>query len=246
MKKNTVENNLQVWDLDYSWPRDGDEWDGQAKKCHKPYEEWKRSLIQVFIQSNVTRTSTVLEIGPGHGRWSREIVPLCGSLILVDLSPSCIEHCRSLFRERDNVTYVVNKGNELTAIPDESVDFLWSYDVFVHISPAEIDGYFGEINRVLRPMSRAIIHHPGRRHIFLPLRFLRRSPTIGSRLYEYLTMSSFEGDDGWRSDVSRLLVRRLAKKHGLIIENQVVRWGESLGFGVPRFRDAISILRRPG
>jgi ubiquinone/menaquinone biosynthesis C-methylase UbiE len=245
LKKNTIESNLQIWDSDYAWPKDGDEWDGQAKKCNKSYEAWKHSLVQAFIQPNVARSSTVLEIGPGHGRWSKEIAPLCGHLILVDLSPRCIEHCQSLLKERPNVTFIVNGGKDLTGIPNGSVDFLWSYDVFVHISPAEIEAYFSEINRVLRPNNRAIIHHAGRCHLFLPLRFLRNSVPIGHRFYNYLTMSTFEDDDGWRSDVSRVLVRRLAKKHGLIVEDQVNRWGKSGDFGVPRFRDAISILRRP-
>jgi len=245
VKENTVENNLQVWDSDYTWPKDGDEWDGQAKRCDKSYEAWKQSLVQAFIQPNVDRSSTVLEIGPGHGRWSKEIAPLCGHLILVDLSPSCIEHCRVLFRERPDTTFVVNQGKELTGIPDASVDFLWSYDVFVHIGREEIGAYFREIHRVLRPNSRAIIHHAGRRHLFLPLRFLRSSATVGNRLYNYLTISDFGDDDGWRSDVSRLLVRKLAKSQGLIVEEQVHRWGKNREFGVSRFHDAISILRRP-
>jgi len=246
VNKNTIKSNLQAWNSDYTWAKDGDEWDGQAKKCNKPYEDWKRSLVEEFIQPNVDRSSMVLEIGPGHGRWSKEIAPLCGHLILVDLSPSCIEHCRSLFKERSNVTFVVNQGKELTGIPDGSVDFVWSYDVFVHINPNEIEAYFGEIKRVLRPNGRAVIHHAGRRHLFLPLRFLRESPTIGSRLYNFITTNVFAEDNGWRSDVSRALVRKLARRHGLIVEEQLNRWGKNRDFGVPRFRDAISILCRPG
>jgi hypothetical protein len=37
-------------------------------------------------------------------------------------------------------------------------------------------------------------------------------------------------DDGWRSDVSRVLVQRLARSHGLIVEEQVNRWGKDRDF----------------
>jgi hypothetical protein len=50
---------------------------------------------------------------------------------------------------------------------------------------------------------------------------------------------------GWRSDVSRALVRKLARRQGLAVEAQVNRWGKNGELGVPRFRDAVSILR-PG
>jgi len=243
LKKNSVENNLRIWSL-YDWPQDGDEWNGQAIGCNKPYEEWKRSLVEAFIRPNVTRSSTVLEIGSGHGRWSKEIAPLCGNLILVDLSPSCIEYCRSLFKDRSNVSFVVNQGKELTGVPDGSIDFVWSYDVFVHIGSAEIEAYFGEIRRVLRPKGKAVIHHAGRRHLFLPLRFLRESPT-GSRIYNLITIGVFAEEIGWRSDVSLALVRKLARRQGLVVEAQANRWGKKGELGVPRFRDAISILR-PG
>jgi len=29
--KNSIENNLRKWNDEYGWPKDGDEWDGQAR-----------------------------------------------------------------------------------------------------------------------------------------------------------------------------------------------------------------------
>src|SRR5262249_24383731 len=158
-------------------------------------------------------------------------------------SPRCIDHCQALFRGRSNVTFMVNDGTHLGGVREASVDLGWSYDVFVHIEPQVIAGYLGEIFRVLRADGKAVLHHAGRRHAFLPLRFLRRSGQRGNRLYNYLTIKDFGDDDGWRSNVSRALVRKLAKKQGLTVERQLNRWGRHLEFGVPRFRDAISVLR---
>ncbi len=93
--KNTVENKLRLWNQDYGWSKRGDEWDGQARFCGQPYNQWKQSIVDTFIVSN-TANSVVLEIGPGHGRWSRIIAGLCRQLILVDLSPQCIQFCKNL------------------------------------------------------------------------------------------------------------------------------------------------------
>ncbi|MEM7356021.1 MAG: class I SAM-dependent methyltransferase [Acidobacteriota bacterium] len=242
--RNSIAENLKAWDRDHTWSQDGDEWTGQARLCGQPYEVWKRSIVETFIEPNVTPSTTVLEIGPGHGRWSKEIVGRCGQLILVDLSPSCIDYCHSLLAGHDHVAYRVTEGRSLPEVADGGVELIWSFDAFVHMSAEVIESYFAEIRRVLAPGGRALIHHPGRRHLFLPLRFLRHRGGLGAWVYKALTMGQLGDDDGWRSDVSRALIRRLARRHGLRVESQLSRWGENLEFGVPRFRDAISCLTK--
>ncbi|MCZ6837630.1 MAG: class I SAM-dependent methyltransferase [Planctomycetota bacterium] len=244
--KNTVENNLEKWDSEHSWSKDGDEWSGQARLCGQPYKLWKQSLVDTFIKANISGEDTILEIGPGHGRWSKEIVDHCGQLILVDLGPKCIDFCRDLLQDKNNVQYRVNDGQTLPEVDDSSVDFIWSYDAFVHMNRATIESYFGEIRRVLKPGRKAIIHHAGRRHAFLWLRFLRETGAFGSGIYKYLTVGRLKQHDGWRADVSRTLVRAIAKKQGLIVEDQVNTWGQQGEFGIPAFFDAITILTKPG
>lgn len=243
--RNSIENNLRVWDVDHPWTKDGDEWDGQARLCEQPYDAWKRSIVDTLIRPNISTSSTVLEIGPGHGRWSKEIVGRCGKLVLVDLSPSCIEHCRALLSDHRHVVYRVNEGKSLPDVADECVDFIWSYDAFVHMDTEVIESYFDEIHRVLSPRGKAMIHHAGRRHLFLPLRFLKDWGASGAWVYKALTMGQLGDDDGWRSDVSRTLIRKLAQRHGLRVDAQISRWGEHAENGVPRFRDAISQLVKP-
>lgn len=46
-------------------------------------------------------------------------------------------------------------------LPRNTLDGIWSYDVFVHINPVDARGYLREFQRVLRPGAYAIIHHPG-------------------------------------------------------------------------------------
>lgn len=242
--KNTVENNLKTWDQRYAWPKDGDEWDGQARLCHQPYEAWKRSLIDAFILPNITKNMVVLEIASGHGRWSREMVGLCKELILVDLSPSCIEFCKGLLATHSHVQYIANDGKSLPGVKDGYVDFVWSYDSFVHMDPDTIGAYLSEIRRVLKPGGKAIIHHPGRRHEWLWLGFLMQGGKTGRSLYKVVSMGKLGDDDGWRSNVSGQVFGKLAEDRGLAVQSQIRTWGKNHEFGIPRFSDAMTVLKK--
>jgi ubiquinone/menaquinone biosynthesis C-methylase UbiE len=248
--KNSIENNLKVWDKDYDWPKDGDEWDEQARSSHHSYEEWKRAVVETFIAANVSSDSTVLEIAPGHGRWSSEIVNRCKALYLVDLSPSCIDYCKRRFAKYSHIQYIVNDGQSLDAISDACIDFVWSYDSFVHMEADVIGPYFKEIYRVLKRGRKAVIHHAGRRHPFLWLgflRYIRPSPIgrVGKHVYKVISMGEWLNDDGWRSNVSATVIRSLAEEHGLRVQAQVRYWGQKQEYGVPRCGDYISVLLKP-
>lgn len=243
--RHSIAHNRRVWDRLYPWDRDGDEWIDMAEACGQPYEAWKASILRTFIEPNATPGATVLELAPGHGRWSREIAPRCGRLILVDLSPGCIDHCHELLRGHDHVEFIVNDGRSLPGVADGSVDFFWCFDSMVHMRRRVIAAYLGEIGRVLRPGGLAVLHHPGRRHLFLGLRRLGRAGPRGERLYNWLTLGRYDRNRGWRSDVSRRQVCRAARRHGLTVEAQIDRWGDRGQFTVDLHRDAITILRKP-
>ena len=243
--KNTVENNFRIWDQKYDWPRDGDEWDGQSRLSHQPYDEWKKSIIETFIAPNISENSIALEIAPGHGRWTTGIVEFCKEIILIDLSPSCIEFCKKRFASFNHVRYIVNDGKSLNGVKDNYVDFVWSYDSFVHMDKNTIEAYLNEISRVLKPEVIGIIPNPCSRHALLWLDFLRRKGEIGNRFYNLISMGKKGyGDDGWRSNISKRLFKELAVDKGLGVEAQMQRWGKNHEFGIPRYGDFITILRK--
>ena len=242
--QNTIKGNLKSWDEEHHWSRDGDEWDGQAKFCGVPYDEWKHSLIQTFLMPQLGPGVDVLEIAPGHGRWTEHIVNNCRSLTLIDLSPSCIEYCKKRFHDQQNVSYFTTDGSSLPNVADESVHFIWSFDSFVHMGPDTILAYLQEAARVLRPHGLLIIHHAGRRNSTLALGFMKKWGGWGRNVYKLISMSDFGDDDGWRSDVSPELILRLAGDAGLSVENQVQSWGKAGQYGVRRYGDWITILKK--
>jgi 16S rRNA A1518/A1519 N6-dimethyltransferase RsmA/KsgA/DIM1 with predicted DNA glycosylase/AP lyase activity len=39
----------------------------------------------------------VLEIAPGHGRWTEHLLAAAGSVVIVDINQECLDACRSRF-----------------------------------------------------------------------------------------------------------------------------------------------------
>jgi ubiquinone/menaquinone biosynthesis C-methylase UbiE len=242
--KNSIEINKNIWNDKHGWEKDGDEWNGQAIRCNVPYEYWKQSLFQTLILPNIRKNDTVLEIGAGHGRWSTFLVKTAKSIILLDLSPNCIDFCKKLFVNQSNIKYIVNDGKTLADVEDSKVDFIWSYDTFVHIEKSVIDSYMQEIFRVLKSGGRAIIHHPGRNHFLLWLGFMRHFGNMGNRFYRTISMYRTKDTDGWRSNISKQMVRNLASKNDLKMIDQLQYWDKKNKIGVPRFNDYITILEK--
>lgn len=242
--KNSIENNLRIWDREYRWSEDGDEWNGQAKFCGQPYAEWKDALVKEFLVPQLGPDRTLLEIGPGHGRWTQFIAGHCAKLYLADLSTSCLEHCRGLFGDK-GIVYVPTDGHSLTQVPDAAVDFLWSYDCFVHVGPRDTEGYLRDMRRVLKLGGGAVIHHPGRRHAALPLDGLRLCGPFALKLYNRISLGEWTTTDGWRAAISRERFATMARQAGLEVVRQQQEFGPDNAFAVRRFGDWMTTLRRP-
>ena len=202
---NSVLENTLKWN-NYRWERGEDEWTLSA--------EWKQSVIDHVMIKNVEAGGHVLEIGPGFGRWTRALVALSERLIIVDLSEKCIAHCKKLFSNNSNVEYYLNDGGSLDFIADDSIDFIWSFDVFVHIEPVDIERYLEEFQRILKKSGRVIIHHG----------------IIGKT------------DHNWRSTLTLQIFSALLQQYGFSLTEQFSSWGDDDAFKVES-GDVISIFR---
>jgi ubiquinone/menaquinone biosynthesis C-methylase UbiE len=210
---NSAAENRSRWD-GWDWRSRGEEWNDSV--------EWKQALIDHVLLPTIPAGGDVLEIGPGGGRWSAVLQPRSRRLVLVDVSPRVLELCRERFAGADNVELVLSSGCELPGVGDGSIAAIWSFDVFVHVAPADQAAYLGEIARVLEPGGVAAIHHAdGRNRGRLPSRH------------------------GWRSPMSRELFAKLARERGLEVERQLDSWADGR-FDLAAYADVITICRRPG
>jgi ubiquinone/menaquinone biosynthesis C-methylase UbiE len=207
----TQSQNLATWNEQHGWEGDGNEFHQFATNRGQDYEMWKESLIKTFIQPHINPEHTVLEIGCGRGRWSEHFVKRVAKLWLVDLSPTCIEACQAKFG--DAASYI-ETGGDLSDIPDESVDFVWSFDVLVHVDAKDILAYLRQLRRVMKPESLAILHHAD-------------DPRHG----------------GWRAqDMSAAQMRRMVEQTDLATLFQTDSWGPNRKYSVKVHQDIISFV----
>jgi hypothetical protein len=215
-----IEKNLVLWDRNYKWVADGNEWVGPANTCGVPYETWKTSLISRLITPYAAKDVHALEIAPGHGRWSEFIIDACLHATLVDLSPACLDFCRTRFAGRTNIDYFLTTGVQLPKCATGAIGFVFSYDSFVHMSAEVIGAYMSEIARVLVGGGAAVIHHA-----------------------DIADADSHRQEHAWqRSAVNRAIVRDLAERSGLKVRRQFEYWDEVNKLGCPG--DAITLLHK--
>lgn len=241
----SVEWNRAAWGQEHAWEQHGDEWSGMAAACGQPYELWKAALVDTFITSSLTPTSDVLEIAPGHGRWTEHLLAAAGSVVIVDINQECLDACRSRFGDDPRLRGHLTTGSSLSFLDGESIDFAWSFDSFVHMDGDVITGYLGELARVLRPGGRAAIHHAGLRDWSLALVPITSRSGLVGRVVQRLAGQGRWRDSGNRSPVSRQHVAGWARSVGLTVEQQTQRWGEHGQYDVRKYGDWITLLHKP-
>ncbi|MFH0946171.1 MAG: class I SAM-dependent methyltransferase, partial [Planctomycetota bacterium] len=89
---------------------------------------------------------------------------------------------------------VCNDGQDLGFVGDETIDFIWSFDVFVHLEKPEVAAYFAHFKRVLRPGGLGVVHYAT----------LDRAPLAERKV-------------GWRAEFTSGDMFALLKEHGLRI-----------------------------
>ena len=153
-----IRKTREYWD-GYEW-HDGNVWTSGVERLRGvPNEEWASQMMRKLVLDHTVEGSTVLEIGPGSGRWSAYLQPACDRLILIDVSGKAIDLCRRRFATATNIEYHVSADGSLTTIDDDSADLIFAYGVFVDFDEAWSERLLGEFPRILRPGGRAVIHH---------------------------------------------------------------------------------------
>ena len=189
---NSVAANRLIWE-NWDWNANGEEWSLSNK--------WKDSMGQDILFPHLENAKDVLELGPGTGRWTPHLLERSQNYWGVDLSKTCVESCRARFANNPRVQFHQNDGQSIEFIGPESIDLIWSFDVFVHINSAQTQVYLKEFARVLRSGGTALIHHG----------------TSGGR------------EGGWRSDLTASKFDLMAEVAGLKVVERISTWIDSEG-----------------
>ncbi len=104
----------------------------------------------------------ILELAPGAGRFTAELIRLASSLVLVDLNQACIDICRERFKYYPNVRYLLNDGRSCDVVEDRDFDLIACFDAMVHMAPPVIEAYVTDFAGRLRSGGLLWLDHAGR------------------------------------------------------------------------------------
>ncbi|MDB6137978.1 MAG: Methyltransferase protein [Verrucomicrobiaceae bacterium] len=200
--------NKAIWEA-WDWGAGGEEW--------SPSEEWKQSVITQVLEKQMPASGSILEIGPGGGRWTTDLIKRATLFTAVDISESCVDVCRQKFASATNATFMVGSGRDLAGVPDASQDGIWSFDVFVHINRPEVSAYLDEFLRVMKPGAIAVLHHG----------------SVGGM------------NGGWRSDMTGEAMAEMLKARAFELISMSKEWQDgAVSHKAGLYEDLITVFRR--
>ena len=218
----TLDQNMRAWDETYKWIDQGDEW---SRAWGGPSAQWFGTILP-RLRSFVP-AKTILEIAPGYGRWTQFLRELCQNLILVDISPKCIEVCRTRFAAFTGIEYHVNDGQSLAMIGDDSIDLAFSFDSLVHVELDVLLGYLAQLAHKLTPDGVAFIHHSNIGE-FVDESTGKLPPEIVNRHWRALSVSAEK-------------VERACEGLGLrCVSQELINWGGT------ELIDSFTVVSQPG
>jgi SAM-dependent methyltransferase len=140
--------------MKYDWKGAGEEW---SEPWGSSAAQWAGTILPRIRER--LPVSTILEIAPGFGRWTHYLKDYCDELWAVDKSSACIEACHQRFATESHVHCCLNDGRSLSMIPDSSVDFVFSFDSFVHPDREVVEAYLRQLGTKLKIGAKGFIHH---------------------------------------------------------------------------------------
>ena len=116
--------------------------------------KFKKLLFHYKLENIISEANTALDIGCGVGRVSFAMAKDFSKVLGIDVSEVMIEKAKEYRRSLsiENVEFFANNGMNLSQIPNNSVDFIFSYLTLQHCpSSTQVLKYIEEFSRTLKP-----------------------------------------------------------------------------------------------
>ncbi len=127
----------------------GDEWGNREDV------EW---VVENYIKPFITKQSVVAEIGTGGGRVASKVAPLTKEFFCFDISQEMLKKAKLVLNHYPHTHYVLLKNAVFPKEFNNRFDFVYSFDVFVHLDLHTIWAYMQEFARILKKGGRVFIH----------------------------------------------------------------------------------------
>lgn len=150
-KHNFLNQFEQVWDGGYF---EGNPLDPMSASSYGVYgyNSMLYTAYSACIRPYISSETTALEIGPGRGAWTKAILDRgCRKIYAVDAASAEHTHFWEYVGRDPRAEYIVANDFSLSGVPDDAIDFFFSFGVFCHLTPEMCEQY---VNSVVRKMRR--------------------------------------------------------------------------------------------
>jgi ubiquinone/menaquinone biosynthesis C-methylase UbiE len=110
-----------------------------------------------YILPYIDFDHTAVEIGPGGGRWTRYLLGF-RYIYAVDYHQELLDELQKNFKT-PNLRIIKNSGTNFPDIPDNSVDFVFSFGVFVHLELDIIRDYLQSLYTIVTNTANIVIQY---------------------------------------------------------------------------------------
>lgn len=202
--------------MKYDWKDAGEEW---SAPWGNSAAQWTEAILPRI--RDCLPAETILEIGSGFGRWTQYLKDQCHELWAVDRAERCIAESRRRFAGDAHVRCVVNDGRSLSILPDASIDFVFSFDTFVHARPDVVEANLRELGKKLKIGGKGFIHHSNFGDYSKSL-FYRVPPAVNKFLRKMRIADwTFNRDP----EMTAQMFRQLCERHGLhCLSQELINW----------------------
>ncbi|MGD1062628.1 MAG: class I SAM-dependent methyltransferase [Terracidiphilus sp.] len=116
------------------------------------------TIYSACIRPYITSDTVVLEVGPGRGAWSKTFLRRnCRKLYAIEVADAEHTHFWDYIGEDRRVEYIVVDDLSLPGVPDDAIDFFFSFGVFCHLRPEMCEEYLQSIFRTMKHGSRGFL-----------------------------------------------------------------------------------------
>ena len=110
-----------------------------------------------YVLPYVTPEHTAVEIGPGGGRWTRYLTGF-RAVYIVDFYAEILEEVKKNFKAL-NLQFIQNNGTDFPGIPENTIDYLFSFGTFVHLDNDLIAIYLKNMQSIVKPGGNIVIQY---------------------------------------------------------------------------------------
>lgn len=213
----------------------GDEWTGEDSSAggttygldEDSVAHFSRLLKEQVLDPYLPpRAREGLEIGPGGGRFTALLLPRTGVLHAADPSDAMLKRLKARFAGVDSLRTYQTDGMTLPPLRPSNLDYVVSFDVFVHFEPRLVYWYLRQIKSLLKPGGVGLIHYAS---VLSPIGWRQFEADLERNVRQRTAFQTFG-----------VMCPQLMEKFLKVLDLQII--SSDVGF-IPR--DAIAVFKQP-